>query len=179
MTENNAMATTHCSHVAIASTLPAYDRTEPLEGMRSRFQPRRLPVVSDHGVPPEPTAPAPGPAPSGAAEYVPPRPMAPGGYPTVIYVQPRTNGYAVAALVLGIVWVYGITSILALVFGYRAKREIDESRGEQTGRGMAIAGIVLGWVGIGLMILVIVAFVALFAFLRDVSPAPSPSPTLL
>ncbi|MFL5797075.1 MAG: DUF4190 domain-containing protein [Actinomycetota bacterium] len=64
-----------------------------------------------------------------------------------MYVPQRTNGYAIASLVLGIVNM-GIGSILALIFGYKAKREIDESRGAQTGRGLAVAGIVLGYVGI-------------------------------
>jgi hypothetical protein len=59
-------------------------------------------------------------------------------------------------LVLGIVWIYWIGSILALIFGYIAKNQIDESRGAQSGRGMAIAGIVLGWIGVGTLILVII-----------------------
>jgi hypothetical protein len=71
-------------------------------------------------------------------------------------VPARTNGMAIASLVLGIVWIWGIGSILALIFGYIAKRDIDASRGTQGGRGMAIAGIVLGWVGIGILILVII-----------------------
>lgn len=62
-----------------------------------------------------------------------------------------TNGMAIASLVLGILWLYWIGSILALVFGYVAKRQIDDSRGLQGGRGMAVAGIVLGWIGIGIL----------------------------
>ena len=58
-------------------------------------------------------------------------------------------------MVLGILWLYWIGSILALVFGYVAKSQIKRSNGAQTGRGMAIAGIVLGWVGVGLLALVI------------------------
>jgi hypothetical protein len=61
-------------------------------------------------------------------------------------------------MVLGIVWVWWIGSILALVFGYIARRQIRE-RG-QGGNGMAIAGIVLGWVGMGLLVLVIVVAIA-------------------
>jgi hypothetical protein len=64
---------------------------------------------------------------------------------------------AIAAMVLGIVWIYGIGSILALVFGYSAKGQIDASGGRETGRGMAVAGIVLGWVGLGLILLGIIA----------------------
>jgi hypothetical protein len=68
-----------------------------------------------------------------------------------------TNGLAIASLVLGIVWVYWIGSILALIFGYVAKGQIDNSGGTQGGRGMAIAGIVLGWVGIAVLLIGIVA----------------------
>ena len=72
-----------------------------------------------------------------------------------------TNGFAIASLVLGIVGLTGfpiIPSVLALIFGYKGKAEIDRSNGYQHGRGMAVAGLVLGWVGIALLLL----FVALF-----------------
>jgi hypothetical protein len=69
----------------------------------------------------------------------------------------RTNGFAIASMVLGIVWIYWIGSILALVFGYVALHQIRQSRGTQGGRGMAIAGVVLGWIGIALLMLGIVA----------------------
>jgi hypothetical protein len=72
-----------------------------------------------------------------------------GGYPP----PQRTNGLAVASMVLGILWIYWIGSILALVFGYIARKQIRE-RGE-SGSGMAVAGIVLGWVGIGILVVVI------------------------
>jgi hypothetical protein len=65
---------------------------------------------------------------------------------------PRQSGLAIASLVLGIVWIYWIGSILALVFGYMARREIDQHQGLISGRGMATAGIVLGWIGIGTLI---------------------------
>jgi hypothetical protein len=67
-----------------------------------------------------------------------------------------TNGKAIASLVLGIlglVILYVIGPILALVFGHIAKREIEESRGTQGGGGMATAGIVMGWIGVGLAVL--------------------------
>ena len=82
--------------------------------------------------------------------YGPPAPYGyppPYGYP----VARRTNGLAIASMVLGILWIYWIGSILALVFGYVARKQIRE-RGE-TGGGMATAGIVLGWVGVGFLLL--------------------------
>lgn len=78
-----------------------------------------------------------------------------GSPPPQQYVQQRTNGFAVAALVLGILWLFWVGSILALVFGYIAKSQIDGSGGAHGGRGLAIAGIVLGWVGVGTLLLVI------------------------
>ena len=81
--------------------------------------------------------------------------------------QPRpTSGRATAALILGICGLVVcplIPSVLALVFGYQARNEIDASRGNMDGRGQAVAGIVLGWVGVGLCALGIVAVIALFA----------------
>jgi hypothetical protein len=77
-----------------------------------------------------------------------------------VFVRQSTNGLAIASMVLGILWLYWIGSILALVFGYVANSQIKRSGGQQGGRGMAIAGIVLGWVGIGLLILTIVLAVA-------------------
>ena len=74
------------------------------------------------------------------------------------YPPRRTNGLAVASMVLGIVWVYWIGSILALVFGYVARSQIRE-RGEG-GDGMAIAGIVLGWIGVGVLVLALLASIA-------------------
>jgi hypothetical protein len=73
---------------------------------------------------------------------------------------PSTNGMAIASLVLGILWIYWIGSILALIFGYIAKAEIRRSRDTQPGSGLATAGIVLGWIGVGLLALVIVVALA-------------------
>lgn len=60
----------------------------------------------------------------------------------------RTSGMAVASLVLGILFLWGVGSILALIFGYQSRAEIDRSNGRVAGRGMATAGIILGWLGI-------------------------------
>jgi hypothetical protein len=64
-----------------------------------------------------------------------------------------TNGLAIASLVLGIVWVYWIGSVLAIIFGAVALRQIG--RRGQSGRGMAIAGLVLGIIGVGLFIVLV------------------------
>ncbi|MGQ0774163.1 MAG: DUF4190 domain-containing protein [Pseudonocardiales bacterium] len=84
---------------------------------------------------------APGPPPPPSQAYYP-------GQPSPYPYRP-TNGFAVASLVLGIIWIYWIGSILALIFGYVARSQIRE-RGDG-GAGLATAGIVLGWIGIGIL----------------------------
>ena len=80
------------------------------------------------------SSPPPQPAPQQRySAYAPPATNAP-------TVAAKTNGMAVASLVLGIVWVFGITSILALIFGILSKRQIETSNGAQTGRGLSIRG---------------------------------------
>ena len=69
--------------------------------------------------------------------------------------RPTVNGLAIASLVLGIVWLMWIGSILALVFGYVAKRQIEQSPHRQSGRELALAGIVLGWVGVGALLVML------------------------
>ena len=66
---------------------------------------------------------------------------------------------AIASMVLGIVWIYGITSVLALILGYQAKREI--ARTGKRGEEMATAGLVLGWVALMGLVLFIMFFVVL------------------
>ncbi len=90
-------------------------------------------------------------------------PSQPGPYPPPYGVSRPTNGLAVASMVLGIVWLWWIGSVLALVFGYVAKRQIAER--SEAGDGMATAGIVLGWIGVGTFALFFVLpFLGLFSF---------------
>jgi hypothetical protein len=82
---------------------------------------------------------------------------APGALPAA--PKPPTNGKAIASMVLGILGIvilYVIGPILALVFGHIAKNEIESSNGAQGGGGMATAGIVMGWIGVGLALLYLV-----------------------
>jgi hypothetical protein len=104
-------------------------------------------------VQPRPPPPAPMQAPPPGYYYGPPQAQ-----------KQSTNGFAIASLVLGIVWIYCIGSILALVFGYKARKQIDESNGREGGRGLATAGIVLGWIGVGLAGLAIAVIVMVKVF---------------
>lgn len=83
--------------------------------------------------------------------------------PATVIIQQAggsTSGLAIASMVLGILWIYWVGSLLAVIFGHLALGNIKRSAGLQQGRGMAIAGVVLGWVGIGFLLLVILVAVA-------------------
>jgi hypothetical protein len=65
-------------------------------------------------------------------------------------------------MVLGIIWLYWFGSVLAIIFGHVARGQIKRSEGRETGGGMAIAGIVLGWIGV-------VVFVVIFLLLKSIN----------
>jgi hypothetical protein len=73
---------------------------------------------------------------------------------------PKVDGLAIAALVLGIVWIWWIGSVLAIIFGIIAIKRISKSEGWRTGKGMAIAGLVLGLVGVAVLAIGVVLAVA-------------------
>ncbi len=75
----------------------------------------------------------------------PPMPVAPAVQVMHIPSPPRTNGMAVASLIVGIVWIWGVGSILALALGYSAKAQIDRSGGMETGKGWPSRGSAGSW----------------------------------
>ena len=110
-----------------------------------------------------PQAPPPGTPYPGAPYPGGPYPGAP--YPVVAQVN---NSKATASLVLGIVGIFIcpiICSLLAIVLGSTARKEIAASGGLQTGESNAKAGIILGWVGLGIFIffMLIYGIIALVA----------------
>jgi hypothetical protein len=71
------------------------------------------------------------------------------------------NRMALASLVLGILWLWGIGALLALILGIVARNQIHDSDGGQSGERLAVAGIVLGVVGlVGAAVLTLVVFAA-------------------
>lgn len=71
----------------------------------------------------------------------------------------RTNSLAVASMILGFaVPVFGLTAIPAVVCGHKARQEIKQN-GEQ-GDGMAVVGLVLGYLAIIGWTLLFLAFMA-------------------
>jgi predicted metal-binding membrane protein len=87
-------------------------------------------------------------------------PVAPPPPPTppTLAATATTSGMAIASLVMGIAgWTLLplIGSILAVIFGYMARDDIRQRPDEVTGDGLAVAGLVLGWLAIGISVLVL------------------------
>lgn len=74
-----------------------------------------------------------------------------------------TNGKAIGSLILGVIGVTGVpivASIVAIILGHMARHEIAVTGKE--GKGLATTGIVLGWIGVVLAVIVVVFFSVLF-----------------
>ena len=91
------------------------------------------------------TPPAPPPAPMHAAVYAPPP------------QSPTTNGLAIASMIAGIFWFAWLGSICAVVFGHIALGQINASNGRETGRGFAVAGLALGYIGLAWLLIFLAA----------------------
>ena len=92
-----------------------------------------------------------------------PTPINPTPYPPV---YKRDSSLAVASLVCGLAtWFIlpVIGAIAAVITGHMAKREIRESGGTIGGDGMAVAGLILGYTQLGLLVLGIICVVSLLA----------------
>jgi Domain of unknown function (DUF1707)/Domain of unknown function (DUF4190) len=99
-----------------------------------------------------------------AAPYRPPY------VPPYVPARRRTNSLAVASLICGLSQPFlGVTTIPAILLGYVARDQIRHT-GED-GHGLATAGLVLGWIGLGIAMLVILLVVAGSA--GHAIPAPS------
>ncbi len=82
-------------------------------------------------------------------------PSSPYGPAPPMYQGPKTNGFAIAALVLGILGFCSgsITGILGVIFGIVALNQIKNSVEPMGGRGMAIAGIITGGISLAIYII--------------------------
>jgi hypothetical protein len=137
----NVQAVLHLAYTEGRLSQADYEtRSAELDGAQTHEQLARL------------TADLPGPA------WGPPPP----GYYAGQYATRRTNQLAIAALVCGIAQVaFGfLTGIPAIVLGHIARRQIRET-GED-GAGMALAGLILGYVGIVLSVIFVVVIIVFF-----------------
>jgi hypothetical protein len=102
--------------------------------------------------------------------YGPPSPPPPGsgfayGYPATVppgfagfagfadRALPKTNGLAVASFVCSFFfWLFGIGAVLGIVFGFVSRSQIKHSAGIQRGKGLALAGIIIGFASLLLVL---------------------------
>lgn len=118
------------------------------------------PPQTEYGAPPPEYAPPP--------QYAPYPQYAPAGMAPAL----RTNGLAIASLVCGILGLCtGIVSIVAVIFGHISLGQIKRSGNMEQGRGMAIAGLILGYIGIAGWLAYIIFFVAVLMIFPSSAPA--------
>jgi len=77
-------------------------------------------------------------------------------------LAPETSGKAIFSLICGVLFFLPIPPffLVAIIFGHLSLSEIRRSAGRLTGRGLAIAGLVLGYLGVTAMVALIVFMVS-------------------
>ena len=70
-------------------------------------------------------------------------------------IQQKIDSLLKKGIVLSILWLAGIGSLMALVFGLRAKRLIAESDGVATGTGRVWWCVIVGGVGVAIWLPII------------------------
>lgn len=88
-----------------------------------------------------------------------PSPVAPG--------EAQRSGKALASLICGIFFFLLPTAIVAVVMGHLSLGDIRRSMGRVRGRGMAISGLVLGYMGLSFLPVLIIAAIAIPNLLRS------------
>ncbi len=78
--------------------------------------------------------------------------------------EPQTNGKATASLICGILSLtcFGLlTGIPAIILGHISKSEIRKSLGRMKGEGMALAGLIMGYISVAALPVLIIAAIAI------------------
>lgn len=82
----------------------------------------------------------------------PPEPQSPAPQPTAAKPAAKTDGKAIASLILGVFsfapMVGWICAIVAIILGAMSMKKINASAGALTGKPMAIIGLILGILGL-------------------------------
>jgi len=159
---------------AFAAPDPAYAAPDPAYAASA-------PPYAIAGAPAYPAYPAPLPVPvqpgyGGYGGYG----GAPGGYYPGYAPAPKTNGMAVASMSTSIaaaalLFCYGLgtpVGIVGAILGHVARRQLRTR--EESGDGMALAGIIIGWVIAGIGLAFIAVVVVFFFWAASVSTTPPP-----
>ena len=75
----------------------------------------------------------------------------------MVFVRPqrRVNGLAIASVVAGVLWMWWLGSLAAVIMGHVALQQISRSGGAQTGRAAALTGLAFGYFGLTTLLAVI------------------------
>lgn len=106
----------------------------------------------------------PPPQPQQAAQY--PAGATPYGYGAAPYGTPQQNHtLAIVSLICSIAGLVICTPvvIVGVITGHMARKQIRENPNTYSGAGMALAGVIIGWIGIALMLIGIIAGIILLA----------------
>lgn len=141
------------------------------------------PSVPPSSVPETPLQPPPTQTPEGWSGYAPPYapypsypntgytpypyPYGAPGYVPWMYAPPapRLGTWALVSMICGAISIasfQSVLAILAIIFGFIGLNEIKKSAGQVEGRGLAIAGVVMGFVSLGIGLLILVLYILYF-----------------
>ena len=73
---------------------------------------------------------------------------------------PQNSNKALASLICGVLFLCAPASIASVVLGELGLADIKRSGERISGRGMAIAGVVLGWIGLAVLVIIVIAAIA-------------------
>ena len=92
----------------------------------------------------------------------------PSGYPAPAASSQGTSGLAIGSLICGLLvfLTFGLAGLPAVILGHVGLSKIKKSGGALKGRGMAIAGLIMGYLGFGLTFVAILASLAVPAFMQ-------------
>jgi hypothetical protein len=80
--------------------------------------------------------------------------------PVFVTRSRRVNPLAAVALVAGLLWIGWVGSVAAVICGHWALAQIRAAHGRESGRGLAIAGLALGYLGLLTLMMSLLAAVA-------------------
>lgn len=82
--------------------------------------------------------------------------------------DPGSRGLAIASLITSLTWLvglWGLSSVLGIVLGHLSRRR-DRKAGARP-NGMALAGLIIGYVGLGLTVILLAIAIPVFLSQRD------------
>ncbi len=94
--------------------------------------------------------------------------------PNISYPVLPTSTLAIVSLIAGIlsfVMLPIVGAVIAIWTGYEARKETRSVPPRATGDGLATAGIVLGWIHFGLLVITLCCVIAYFGFFASILAA--------